>query len=1119
MAHNTKPVFYSESTKRWKRFLFIIRIIFALFVIAVFAVGFEIFSDSPDLLPKLRDRNQELKKVLNPEKVNIIKTKANTVYKNLRSQLKNVPDFNYLRKFRLTPANVKPALSRIRAGFYVNWDLQSYYSLRDNISKLNMVFCEWLFVPDTGNTVVADIDYRALSVLKKGNAAIVPMLTNFFKGDWNGDNVHRIISSKEARSKFIESILNILRKYGFNGINIDFEELNEKYNENLTDFVRELYKILHSNGYLVTQDISPFNSDYNISELKNYLDYIVIMAYDNHYADSEPGPVAPVKWVEQAITSFMKKVAPEKLILGLAAYGYDWQQGYEGNEVSYQEAMVTAKESEGKIDFNDDNYNLSYTYYDDNDNPHEVWFTDAGTCFNLMRTASDFGTSGVAVWRLGSEDSRIWKFYTRDFSGESFTTQPFNPKRLYVSPPTKDLDYQGEGEIIDIISTPDSGYIQVDYDNNDNLVSEEKYIKFPQTYVIKKFGKAPGKIVLTFDDGPSDKYTPQILDILRREKVPATFFIVGLNAENNLSVLRKINDLGYEIGNHTFSHPRLADESQPMVNFELSATRKLIESITGRSTILFRPPFNADAEPETMDELIPIIEAKKMQYYTVGESIDPRDWEENIPADSIFNRIVREEKLGSIILLHDAGGDRSETVKALPRIIHYFKEKGYGFTTIAGMLGYNRNFVMPTVEEGKEKYFSEFNWWIINAIFWFDKIIFGLFFLGILLAVGRTLFIIILASIQKSKDSKFSPEQLVGNPLVSIVIPAHNEEVTSVKTIQTLLQCDYKNIEIIFVDDGSSDNTYHNAISEFGSNENVKIYTKPNGGKASALNFGIHYSKGKYLICIDADTQLKQNAISKILKYFTGDKVAAVAGNVKVGNKHNLLTKWQSIEYITSQNFDRRAFDVLNCITVVPGAIGAFRKSAVDEVGGFKTDTLAEDCDLTLQLLQAGYTIRNCMSSIAYTEAPETFKMFLKQRFRWSFGIMQSIWKHRKAMFKPRYKNFGMFALPHAMLFQFIMPLIAPLADFVMLLSIYEGYWVHTLPYYLLFALMDVLSAIIAFRFEKEKIRDIWLLLPQRFIYRQLMYLILYRTVITAIRGTLVGWGVLKRTGRVELAN
>ncbi|MBI5326536.1 MAG: polysaccharide deacetylase family protein, partial [Ignavibacteriae bacterium] len=543
MLHNDRPVFYSESTKRWKRFLFVIRIIFGLFILALGAIGFEIFSDSPDLLPKLHDKNQELKKVLNPEKVSVIKTKANTDYKNLRPRLSNIPDFNYFKKYRFSTNYVKPKLTNIRAGFYVNWDLQSYYSLKDNISKMNMVFCEWLFVPDNGNTVFTDIDYRALSLLKKNKAAIIPMVSNFFKGKWNGDNVHRIIGSKENRTKFIESILTILKNYGFNGVNIDFEDLNEKNNENLTDFIIELSKVLHSNELIVTQDISPFNSDYNISELKDYLDYIIIMAYDNHYAESEPGPVAPVKWVESAITSIMKKFPEEKIILGIAAYGYDWKQGYEGVEVSYQEAMVTAKESDGKIDFNNDNYNLSYTYYDDNDNPHEVWFTDAGTCFNLMRTSADFRTAGVAVWRLGSEDSRIWKFFTREFSNESFITQPFNPKKLYVSPPTKDLDYQGEGEIINIISTPDSGLIHIEYDYQDNLVSEEKYIKFPETYVIKKLGKAPGKIVLTFDDGPSDKYTLQILDILKRENVPATFFIVGLNAENNLTVLRKINDL------------------------------------------------------------------------------------------------------------------------------------------------------------------------------------------------------------------------------------------------------------------------------------------------------------------------------------------------------------------------------------------------------------------------------------------------------------------------------------------------------------------------------------------------------------------------------------------------
>ena len=297
-----------------------------------------------------------------------------------------------------------------------------------------------------------------------------------------------------------------------------------------------------------------------------------------------------------------------------------------------------------------------------------------------------------------------------------------------------------------------------------------------------------------------------------------------------------------------------------------------------------------------------------------------------------------------------------------------------------------------------------------------------------------------------------------------------------------------------------------------------------NGGKATALNYGIDIATNDYVVCIDADTQLKSNAVTELMKKFNSPDVGAVAGNVKVGNEVNMITYWQSIEYITSQNFDRRAFDLLNCITVVPGAIGAFKKSAILEAGGFTSDTLAEDCDLTMRLHRCRYKVRNCTSAISYTEAPETMKQFLKQRFRWSFGVMQSFWKHRDAVFNPKYKNFGMIALPNILVFQILLPFLAPLADLILVLSlIAAGLGImpasleHILFYYISFTVVDIFGAAIAFTYEKTSYKKLLWMLPQRFIYRQLMYYILIRSFNQALKGEIQGWGTLKRTGNVKL--
>jgi cellulose synthase/poly-beta-1,6-N-acetylglucosamine synthase-like glycosyltransferase len=351
---------------------------------------------------------------------------------------------------------------------------------------------------------------------------------------------------------------------------------------------------------------------------------------------------------------------------------------------------------------------------------------------------------------------------------------------------------------------------------------------------------------------------------------------------------------------------------------------------------------------------------------------------------------------------------------------------------------------------------------------------------------------------------------------VSIIVPAYNEEVTVIKTIQSLLKTEYKNFEIIFIDDGSKDKTYDMVYAAYGDNPRVMVLTKPNGGKASALNFGITHASHDFVVCIDADTQLKDDAIYHLMTYFTDDEIGAVAGTVKVGNEGNIITRWQSIEYITSQNMDRRAFDLINSITVVPGAIGAFRKSAMFQAGGFTTDTLAEDCDLTMRILKKGYIIKNCAEAIAYTEVPETLNALLKQRFRWSFGVIQSFWKNRSALFNKKYKFFGMVGMPNILIFQIVLPLFSPLADLFMVLGLFGDKPMRIVVYYLIFVLVDFIVGTIAFWMEKEDYRKLVYIIPQRFVWRQLMYYILFKSLRKALKGELSTWGVLKRTGNVK---
>jgi poly-beta-1,6 N-acetyl-D-glucosamine synthase len=408
---------------------------------------------------------------------------------------------------------------------------------------------------------------------------------------------------------------------------------------------------------------------------------------------------------------------------------------------------------------------------------------------------------------------------------------------------------------------------------------------------------------------------------------------------------------------------------------------------------------------------------------------------------------------------------------------------------------------------------------LIQLYFYGNLFLLYLFLSAIFLAVGRIVLIGVLALRQYAENKKFNRVLVPANqlPPVSIIVPGYNEEVTVIKTIQSLLKTEYPAFEIIFVDDGSKDKTYELVNNAYGNHPLVKVLTKPNGGKATALNFGINHAQNDFVVCIDADTQLKNDAIYHLMTYFTDEEIGAVAGTVKVGNENNLITRWQSIEYITAQNMDRRAFDLINSITVVPGAIGAFRKSAIFKAGGFTYDTLAEDCDLTMRILKQGYVVRNSDEAIAYTEAPETLSGLLKQRFRWSFGVMQSFWKNRDALFNPKYKFFGMLGMPNILIFQIVLPLFSPLADLIMIFGLFSDKPGKILAYYAGFVLIDFIVAVIAFWMQKEDYKKLIYIIPQRFIWRQLMYYVLYKSVRKALKGELSGWGALKRTGNVTV--
>lgn len=1134
-----RQVFQTDSTSRWNKFKWSLRIL--LLIIVLFAATFVtmLLIDNTSFTPFKKDFSSAVM----ASKPYLRNNKLSKEYKGFRDFFQEEKAYNNYAKWharhlaKITPFRGSHDQkedkyfaswdnpSGIRAGFYVNWDPQAYLSLKQCIGKLNMVLPEWFFINPHDGKLEVQIDNKALRLMKRAGIPIIPILSNAFNGEFQAKGVTAILHNPTLRKNLINELVAQCEQHDFAGINIDIEELQERNNEYLTQFVKEVSQAFHARQRYVTQDIIPFNADYDVKELARYNDYLFLMAYDEHNSVSAPGPVSSQQWIEAATDNIARDVPNNKIVLCLAAYGYDWTPKGDNNQsVAYNDAMSLAADTQSRPHYDDNTYSLDFAYEDDG-MLHQVYFNDAATNFNTLRFGCEYGLAGFSVWRLGTEDKRLWKFYNRDLSQAG--ASKFNFKSLETIHGNLSANYIGTGEVIDLLDTPHNGLCDIQTDPQDLLISEEYYKTYPTCYELQKLGHAGSKeLLLTFDDGPDSRWTPKVLDILKKYNVHAAFFMVGLQMEKNLPIVRQVYERGHYIGNHTFTHRNIATSSPERNEVELRLTRLLLKCITGHSTILFRAPYNADSDPSGADELLPLVVAHQQNYLDVGESIDPNDWQVGITANQIYDRVIKgvEQGEGHIILLHDAGGTtRKPTLEALPRIISTLQKKGYTFITLDKYLGKNRAELMPSIPKDKTYYIMQANLVSAEAIYYANNFVAAMFILFMILGFLRIFFMLGLTLKERKKEKTLKlnekKEMPAKMPLVSIIVPAYNEEVDAVSSLKNLLEQDYPNFDIVFVNDGSKDHTYERVCEAFSNNPKMQLLTKPNGGKASALNYGIDHTKADYIVCIDADTKLYPNAISIMMRHFFADKagrVGAVAGNVKVGNQRNILTRWQAIEYTTSQNFDRLAYSAINAITVVPGAIGAFRKQAIEAAGGLTTDTLAEDCDLTIRILRAGYVIENENHAIALTEAPENLKQFVRQRTRWCFGIMQTFWKNRDAMFLRRYKGLGLWALPNMLLFQFIIPSISPLADILMLVGLFSGNAGKVLLYYLLFLLVDAGISIMAYFHEREKPWVLFWIIPQRLCYRWIMYYVLFKSYKKAIKGELQSWGVLKRTGNVK---
>ncbi len=529
-------------------------------------------------------------------------------------------------------------------------------------------------------------------------------------------------------------------------------------------------------------------------------------------------------------------------------------------------------------------------------------------------------------------------------------------------------------------------------------------------------------------------------------------------------------------------------------------------------------------------------EAEKLGYLTVGLKVDPDDWQKPTP-EQIVERVVAQstdpnpEKRGQVVLLHDAGGDRTATVAALPKLIDALRAKGFEFATVSELARWTKDQAMPPVPVDEAS--PVVNRYLFFTYSWLQGAVETLFLAAIGLGLARLLALCGLALLGRARADRAGVPADEDDLSVSVLIPAYNEAKVIAASMHQILTGAHRKVNIIVIDDGSTDGTSDVVRESFGGDERVRLISTQNGGKARAINLGLAHAEGEIVVVLDADTQFEPQTISRLVRWFADPEIGAVAGNAKVGNRINVLTRWQALEYVTAQNLERRALAALGCITVVPGAVGAWRREAIVKLGGFPSNTLAEDQDLTIMVQRAGYKVLFDQEAIAWTEAPDTTAGLAKQRFRWAFGTLQCLWKHRRVSLNPRYGALGLVAMPQVWMFQIALALVSPLIDLALVYQILRtladylqhgeqfnsgNLWI-TATYYAVFMTVDLTAAMIAFFLEKKEDRSLlWWLVLQRFGYRQIMYYVVVKSVLRALQGRLVGWGKLERKATVKTA-
>jgi len=616
-------------------------------------------------------------------------------------------------------------------------------------------------------------------------------------------------------------------------------------------------------------------------------------------------------------------------------------------------------------------------------------------------------------------------------------------------------------------------------------------------------------IALTFDDGPDPVWTPRILDLLKAQHVKATFFVVGTAVAAHPELARRIVAEGHQIAAHTFTHANLSTSAGWRRSLELRQSQLILAGATGVSTTLLRPPYSSEPSALSDADWASIRQTREAGYLTVLSSQDSEDWRRPGTTQVIANSMPRGTA-GQVLLMHDAGGDRSQTVAALAKLIPVLKARGFTFATVSDAVGLPQAVHKAGAIERGRGLAAIWAMRVSDAVL---KVLTWLLYAAGALSVLRAITTLIAARrhARRMRDWSWGPP--VTEP-VSVIVPAYNESAGIEAAIRSLVASDHP-LEVIVVDDGSTDGTAD--VVEALRIPGVRVIRQANAGKPIALNTGLQAAHFDLIVMVDGDTVFEPDAIRMLVQPFADPAVGGVSGNAKVGNRGGLLGRWQHIEYVIGFNLDRRLFDLAECMPTVPGAVGGFRRTALERIGGLSDVTLAEDTDLTMALCRDGWLVVYEERAIAWTEAPASLSALWRQRYRWCYGTLQAMWKHRGAWVQ-RWQagKLGRRGLTYLMLFQVLLPLLAPVVD---VFAIYGLVFLDPLRVGLVwlgFLGLQFAMGLYAFRLDGERPGPLWTLPLQQLVYRQLMYLVVIQSVFTALAGSRLRWQRMERYGSLQ---